>query len=41
KVVLLLFLSLIKLRVYYSPFKSILDTRLYRRAQDFILKVLR
>ncbi|MEM4746566.1 MAG: glycosyltransferase [Metallosphaera sp.] len=41
KVVLLMFLSLIKLRVYYSPFKSILDTRLYRRAQDFILKVLR
>ncbi len=41
KIILLMFLSLVKLRVYYSPFQGILKTRTYIKAQDFILKRLR
>ncbi len=41
KVFLIDFLSLVKLRVYYSPFRPVLNTNAFRRAQDFMLKVLR
>ncbi|QGA53867.1 glycosyltransferase [Sulfolobus sp. E5-1-F] len=41
KVIILMFLSLIKLRVYYSPFRKILYTRMYLKAQDYILRKLR
>ncbi len=41
KVILLMFLSLVKLRVYYSPFREILKTNAFMRAQTFLLRVLR
>ncbi|BBG27741.1 glycosyltransferase [Sulfuracidifex tepidarius] len=41
KVILLMFLSLVKLRVYYSPFRGVLKTRLFMKAQTFILRILR
>jgi len=41
KVIMLDALSLIKLRFYYSPFKAVLNTRLYNRAQAFFQKILR
>ncbi|BDC17226.1 glycosyltransferase [Acidianus sp. HS-5] len=41
KIIVLMFLSLVKLRVYYSPFKGILKSRTYLKAQDFILRILR
>lgn len=41
KVIIMMFLSLIKLRVYYSPFRRILYTRTYLKLQDFILRHLR
>ncbi|MEM0165768.1 MAG: glycosyltransferase [Saccharolobus sp.] len=41
KVIILMFLSLIKLRVYYSPFKGILKTKWFLRAQNYILNKLR
>ena len=41
KVIILMFLSLIKLRVYYSPFRKILYTKTYLKAQDYILRKLR
>ncbi len=41
KVILMMFLSLVKLRVYYSPLKGILNSKSYIKAQDFLLKVLR
>ncbi|MFP3400539.1 glycosyltransferase [Acidianus sp.] len=41
KIIIFMFLSLLKLRVYYSPFKGILKTRAFLKAQDFILKTLR
>ncbi len=40
KVVILMFLSLIKLRVYYSPLRGILRTRPYKFLEKEILKVL-
>lgn len=41
KVIIMDFLSLVKLRVYYSPLKGILNSKLYNKAQDFLLKALR
>ncbi|MEM1646297.1 MAG: glycosyltransferase [Ignisphaera sp.] len=41
KVVLLMFLSLIKLRVYYSPFRWIIFTKTYLKIQNWILERLR
>ncbi|WP_338602399.1 glycosyltransferase [Sulfolobus tengchongensis] len=41
KVILLMFFSLIKLRVYYSPFRKILYTKTYLKLQDYILRKLR
>ncbi|MDP7983113.1 MAG: glycosyltransferase, partial [Conexivisphaerales archaeon] len=41
KVVLMDFLSLVKLRVYYSPARAVLGTKAFRSAQEFALKVLR
>lgn len=41
KVIMLMFLSIIKLRVYYSRFKWILNTKLYLKAQQYILNKLR
>lgn len=40
KVILLMFLSLIKLRVYYSPFKGILSWKLYKKVEQRIIKAL-
>ena len=40
KVIILMFLSLIKLRVYYSPFKGILSWKLYKKAEQRIIKAL-
>jgi len=41
KIILLMFLSLVKLRIYYSPFKRILYTKTFLKIQDFILSKLR
>jgi len=41
KIIMLFTLSLIKLRFYYSPFRVVLNTRLYNRAQAFFQKILR
>ncbi|QPG48954.1 glycosyltransferase [Saccharolobus solfataricus] len=41
KIVILMFLSLIKLRIYYSPFKKILYTEPYLKVQGYILSKLR
>lgn len=41
KVIMLMFLSIIKLRVYYSRFKWILNTKWYLKAQQYILNKLR
>jgi hypothetical protein len=41
KVILLMFLSLVKLRVFYSPLRGILNTEAFRRSQTFILRILR
>ncbi|BCU66606.1 dolichyl-phosphate mannose synthase [Sulfolobales archaeon HS-7] len=41
KIILLMFLSVIKLRVYYSPFKPLLRTKLYLKAESAILNKLR
>jgi glycosyltransferase involved in cell wall biosynthesis len=41
KVILLMFLSLIKLRVYYSPFKWVIFTKTYLKVQNWILERLR
>ncbi|ARM76622.1 glycosyltransferase [Acidianus manzaensis] len=41
KVIILMFLSIIKLRVYFSPFKKVLNTKTYLKAQNFILEKLR
>ncbi|MCI2414089.1 MAG: glycosyltransferase [Candidatus Aramenus sp.] len=41
KVIILMFLSLVKLRVYYSPLKRVLYTRWFLRTQDFLLRKLR
>lgn len=35
KIIFFMFLSLLKLRVYYSPYKGILKTRAFLKAQDF------
>ncbi|MGC9105532.1 MAG: glycosyltransferase [Thermoprotei archaeon] len=40
KVTVLMFLSLIKLRVFYSPFKGILRTKFYRSLEARILRAL-
>ena len=41
KVILMMFLSLVKLRLYYSPLKGSLNSKPYNNAQDFLLKALR
>ncbi len=41
KVIILMFLSLVKLRVYYSPFRKILYTNTFNRVQSYILNKLR
>lgn len=41
KIIIFMFLSLLKLRVYYSPFKGILKTKAFLKAQDLILRILR
>ncbi|EWG07696.1 MAG: family 2 glycosyl transferase [Candidatus Aramenus sulfurataquae] len=41
KVIILMFLSLVKLRVYYSPLKRVLYTRWFLKTQDFLLRKLR
>lgn len=41
KIIILMFLSLIKLRVYYSPFRGILNTKIFLRVQNYILNKLR
>jgi len=41
KIIMLFTLSLIKLRFYYSPFRAVLNTRVYNRAQAFFQKILR
>ncbi|WP_373467912.1 glycosyltransferase [Acidianus infernus] len=41
KIIIFMFLSLLKLRVYYSPFKGILKTKAFLKAQDIILRILR
>ncbi|MGC9178273.1 MAG: glycosyltransferase [Conexivisphaera sp.] len=41
KVTLMDFLSLVKLRAYYSPFRAILGTRAFQGAQSTILRALR
>jgi len=41
KVIVLMFLSLIKLRIYYSPFKAILKSKTFMRVQNFIIDKLR
>ncbi len=41
KVIVLMFLSLVKLRVYYSPMRWITYTKWFLKAQDFLLKRLR
>jgi len=41
KVIMLMFLSLVKLRVFYSPLNGVLETKTFIRMQTFILKVLR
>ena len=41
KVIILMFLSLIKLRVFYSPFRWVLKTRLFLHVQSYILSKLR
>ncbi|AWR94086.1 glycosyltransferase [Acidianus brierleyi] len=40
-IIILMFLSIIKLRVYYSPLRKILDTRFYLKVQNIILRLLR
>ena len=40
KVIILMFLSLIKLRIYYSPFKGILSWSLYKSVEQRIIKAL-
>ncbi|QGR18592.1 glycosyltransferase [Stygiolobus azoricus] len=41
KVIILMFLSLIKLRVYYSPFRNVIYTRPFLYIQSKILELLR
>ncbi|MBP1357722.1 MAG: glycosyltransferase [Sulfolobus sp.] len=41
KIVIFMALSLIKLRVYYSPFRRILYTKTFLKIQDKIIKMLR
>ncbi|NON61267.1 glycosyltransferase [Acidianus sp. RZ1] len=41
KVIILMFLSLIKLRVYYSPLRGILQSKTFLKVQDLILRRLR
>ncbi len=41
KIIILFILSLIKLRIYYSPFKKFLNTNSYLNLQNFLLKILR
>ncbi|AOL16570.1 dolichyl-phosphate mannose synthase [Sulfolobus sp. A20] len=41
KVIILMFLSLVKLRVYYSPLRKILHTNTFNKVQSYILNKLR
>ena len=41
KIILFMFLSLVKLRVFYSPFRWVLYTRMFLKLQDKIIKALR
>ncbi|BBD73533.1 hypothetical protein HS1genome_1922 [Sulfodiicoccus acidiphilus] len=41
KTATMMFLSLVKLRTYYSPARWVLRTRLYRRAEAWLQRVLR
>ncbi|AWR98325.1 glycosyltransferase [Acidianus sulfidivorans JP7] len=41
KIIILMFLSLVKLRVYFSPLKKTLETKTYLKIQNFILQKLR
>lgn len=41
KIILFMFLSLVKLRVFYSPFRWVLYTKTFLKLQDRIIKALR
>ncbi|QIW23737.1 glycosyltransferase [Sulfolobus sp. S-194] len=41
KIIIFMFLSLVKLRVYYSPFKKIIYTKTFLRVQDWLINKLR
>jgi len=41
KIIIFMFLSLVKLRVFYSPFRGVLYTKTFLKLQDKIIKVLR